>query len=166
MTTRTRTIEWSDPSVNLRNADGKSGLEFLRTMVDGSSPNAPIGKLLEIGFVEVREGYARCDGTPTEALCSALGWVHGGYASTLLDTVMGAAVMTMCDAKTAFTTSQIGVHFTRTITPRTGPMMAEGRVIHIGKRIATADATLKDREGTLYAHGTSTVMLFERPTAR
>lgn len=38
-------------------------------------------------------------------------------------------------------------------------MKAEGRLIHAGKSTAFIEADLKDEEGTLYAHGTSTCML-------
>jgi acyl-coenzyme A thioesterase PaaI-like protein len=32
------------------------------------------------------------EGSPTEAVYNPLGFVHGGYAATLLDTVIGRAV--------------------------------------------------------------------------
>jgi acyl-coenzyme A thioesterase PaaI-like protein len=36
---------------------------------------------------------------------------------------------------------------------------AEGRVLHFGRRIATAEARLLDHEGVLLAHATSTCMV-------
>lgn len=165
MTKRSRTYEWSDPALNVRAVEGRTGLEFLRTIVEGELPNAPIGVLLDFRLTEAREGYARIEGTSSESVCSVLGWVHGGYPSTLLDSAMGCAVMTVLDAKTAYTTTQLGVCFTRTITPDTGLLLAEGRVVHRGKRAATAEGTLKDRAGNLYAHATTTLMLFERPSS-
>jgi acyl-coenzyme A thioesterase PaaI-like protein len=35
----------------------------------------------------------------------------------------------------------------------------EGKVVHLGSRVATAEAHLVDREGALYAHGTSTCLI-------
>ncbi len=37
---------------------------------------------------------------------------------------------------------------------------AEGKVIHLGKRIATAEGRLLDSAGKLYAHGTTTCLIF------
>jgi len=37
---------------------------------------------------------------------------------------------------------------------------AEGRVIHRGRTTATAEGHLRDREGRLYAHATTTCMIF------
>jgi acyl-coenzyme A thioesterase PaaI-like protein len=51
---------------------------------------------------------------------------------------------------------------TRGISPDTGLVIAEGRVIHRGRRLATAEGTLRDAKGNLLAHGTTTCMLMER----
>jgi uncharacterized protein (TIGR00369 family) len=90
-----------------------------------------------------------------------MGHVHGGYACTLFDSAMSCAVMTTLDATTVCTTSQLAVHLTRAVTVATGPVIAEGRVVHRGKRLATAEGTLRDRAGNLLAHGTTTCMLLD-----
>ena len=41
-----------------------------------------------------------------------------------------------------------------------GPVRAEGRVIHAGKQIGTADGKLYDAEGRLYAHASTTCLIF------
>ena len=38
---------------------------------------------------------------------------------------------------------------------------AEGRVIHCGRQLATAEARLVGADGTLYAHATTTCLVFE-----
>jgi len=48
----------------------------------------------------------------------------------------------------------------RAITAETGPMTAESRVLHRGRTMATAEAYLRDAAGKLYAHGTTTCMIF------
>ena len=88
--------------------------------------------------------------------------VHGGVACTLLDSAMGSAVMTTLDEKTGYVTADVVVHLTRAITARTGPIVAEGRVVHRGSRVATAEGRLTDREGRLLAHATTTCVLLER----
>ncbi len=40
-------------------------------------------------------------------------------------------------------------------------MRAEGKVIHCGRQLATAEARLVGADGTLYAHATTTCLVFE-----
>lgn len=41
----------------------------------------------------------------------------------------------------------------------TGPVQCEGRVIHVGSRVATAEGRLTDSAGKLYGHATTTCLL-------
>ena len=43
---------------------------------------------------------------------------------------------------------------------------AEGRLIHAGRQLATAEARLLGPDGTLYAHATTTCLVFEMPAAK
>jgi uncharacterized protein (TIGR00369 family) len=163
MTTREKTIQWSDPLLTVRAADGRTGLELLRAIADGTVPQPPISAVLDFKLVHADEGTVRFEGVPSEALCNPMGQVHGGFACTLLDSAMSSAVMTTLDARTAYTTAQLAVHLTRGITPEMGTVIAEGKIVHRGRRIATAEGWLRDRSGALLAHGTTTCMLMERP---
>ncbi len=53
-------------------------------------------------------------------------------------------------------TVETKVNLTRPITRETGKLRAEGRLVHAGSRIATAEAYVTDAAGKLVAHGTST----------
>ena len=165
MPTRQRTIQWSDPHLTVRAADGRTGLELLRAIAAGEVPQAPISATLDFRIVHADEGLARFEGITSEALCNPMGQVHGGFACTLLDSAMSSAVMTTLDAQTAYTTAQLAVHLTRPITVDTGLVIAEGRIIHRGRRLATAEGSLRDASGALLAHGTTTCMLLERARA-
>ena len=46
------------------------------------------------------------------------------------------------------------------MTKDTGPVRAEGRIIHRGRTVATSEGDLKDASGKLYAHATTTCMIF------
>jgi uncharacterized protein (TIGR00369 family) len=85
--------------------------------------------------------------------------VHGGIAMTLLDSAMGCAVQTQMPAGGAYTTLEAKTNLVRAITSETGPLRAIGKVVHAGKRIATAEARLQDPSGKLYAHATSTCIV-------
>jgi uncharacterized protein (TIGR00369 family) len=73
---------------------------------------------------------------------------------------MGCAVHVTLPAGAAYTTLEVKVNLVRAITTTTGLLRAEGRVIHTGKRMATSEGRLIDSAGKLYAHGTTTCMVF------
>jgi uncharacterized protein (TIGR00369 family) len=161
-TVRTRTVAWEDPLIAAR-APEMSGLGFLRAIARGDLPAPPIALLLGFELVEVQEGCAVFGLTPDEYHYNPIGVVHGGLACTLLDSAMGCAVQSTLPAGTGYTTLEIKANLLRPLTMKTGPLRCEGRVIHVGGRTALAEARLVDAHGTLYAHGTSTCMIF-RPT--
>lgn len=159
---RTRTFGWSDPLLTARGARGKSGLEFLRAILEGEIPAPPISATLAFDLVDVEDGVTRFRGAPQEFHVNPMGQVHGGYAATLLDSAMGSAVMTTLDKDTGYTTVELSVRLTRPVQANAGHVVAEGRVVHRGGRIATAEGRLTDEEGRLLAHGTTTCLLFPR----
>ena len=162
MSERTRTITWEDPRPAARAAREMSGLARLRAMAAGELPGAPFGAVIGMRLLEVREGEVVFALTPGEEHYNPMGTVHGGVAATMLDSAMGCAVLSALPAGSGFTTLELSVNFVRAITADTGPLRCEGRVVHIGSRIATTDGRLVDNDGRLYAHGTSTCMVLRR----
>ncbi|MBL8343011.1 MAG: PaaI family thioesterase [Rubrivivax sp.] len=142
------------------------GLSMLRAMQEGRGPTAPIGHTLGFLLVEVGEGRAVFQGTPAPAYFNPMGGIHGGWYATLLDSALGCAVHTLMPAGRAYTTSQINIHLVRGIGPQVQRVRAEGQVIHCGRQMATAEARLVGPDGTLYAHGTTTCLVFDLPPAR
>lgn len=137
----------------------RSGLDVLRGMINGSLPQPPISKALGFKIVEASNGAAVFVCTPQHLHYNPIGSVHGGLAGTLLDSAMGCAVMSTLDAGTGYTTLEYRVHLVRGMADKTGPVRAEGRIVHVGRRIATAEGRLIDANGTLYAHGTTTCLI-------
>jgi uncharacterized protein (TIGR00369 family) len=159
---RARTVTWEDPMTTARGASGRTGLLFLRAILDGTIPPAPVQATLGFDLVAVEEGLARFAMTPGEHLYNPMNGVHGGVACTLLDSAMGSAVMSTLDANTGYVTADVVVHLTRPITSGSGRIVAEGRIVHRGSRLATAEGRLEDAAGRLLAHATSTCILSPR----
>ena len=101
-------------------------------------------------------------GHPDESVYNPIGTVHGGYAATLLDSAVGCAVHSVLKAGQGYTTLELKVAYHRAMTKDTGPVRAEGRVIHAGRRAAFAEGQLTDAQGRLYATATSTLLVFDR----
>jgi uncharacterized protein (TIGR00369 family) len=138
-----------------------TGLEFLQRMASGEFPAPPIGQGMGFGLIKVERGEVIFSGRPTAAHYNPLGTVHGGYAATLLDSCMGCVVHSVLPAGTGYTTLEIKINYVRALTDKVPLVMAIGKIIHAGRRAATAEGRLVDEKGTLYAHGTTTCLVFE-----
>ena len=137
-----------------------SGIEALSRVVAGEYPAPPIAERMNFALVEVGEGRAVFRGLPGEQHLNPLGTVHGGWAATLLDSALGCAVHTTMAIGEAYTTAEFKVNLVRPITPKTGEVVCEGRVIHRGRTLAVSEASLKDGAGKLLAFGTETCSIF------
>jgi uncharacterized protein (TIGR00369 family) len=140
-----------------------SGFEFIVGLSEGRFPRPPIANLMDFQLVEVELGRVVFTATPGEQHYNPLGSVHGGYTSTLLDSCMGCAVHTRLGPGQGFTSLELKVNFVRRVSADTGPVRAEGKVIHFGGQIATAEGRLTDEGGRLLAHGTTTCLIFRLP---
>jgi uncharacterized protein (TIGR00369 family) len=163
MTDRERTIAWQDPMPTAAAARQLSGLELLHGMRDGKFPAPPIMATLGYDMVEISEGRAVFSIVPAEFHYNPIGVVHGGVSATLLDTAMACAVHSALPAGSGYTTLEFKVNFVRGVTTRTGRVMAEGTLVHLGNRMATAEGRLLGEDGTLYAHATTTCLIFGPP---
>lgn len=140
---------------------GKTGLEVMNAMLQGQVPYPPIAKTLGFSLIEVSAGRAVFQGTPGPAHLNPMGTIHGGWYATLLDSALGCAVHTMMPAGRGYTTAELSVNLVRAIGSKAQRVRAEGKVIHCGRQLATAEARLFGPDGTLYAHGTTTCLVFE-----
>ena len=138
----------------------RNGLSFLTEMIAGILPQAPMCATLGFHLVEAKPGFACFEGLPEGRHYNPIGTVHGGFAATLLDSALGCAIFSTLDKGEAWTTLELKLNMVRPITADTGLIRAEGRLIHRGRTVATSDGTLKDSAGKLYAHATTTCMIF------
>jgi uncharacterized protein (TIGR00369 family) len=161
MSERTRTVEWEDPVAAAAAGQGLSGRDYLERLLAGEIPPPPIARLLGMDLVAIGEGSAVFALRPGEHLYNPLASVHGGVIGTMLDSAMSCAVHTLVPAGRGYTTAELKINFVRPITRETPLVRAEGRVIHPGRQLATAEGRLVDESGRLYAHGTATCLIFE-----
>jgi uncharacterized protein (TIGR00369 family) len=157
---RRRTVHWDDPSGSAEAAGRLAGLPFLEAIRDGRLPAPPVSRLLGFALTEVEAGRAVFECEPSESHYNPIGSVHGGVISTLLDSALSCAVHTTLPAGAGYTTAELKVNFVRPVVTGTGRLRSEGRVIHAGSRLATAEARLTDAAGKLYAHAVGTCLVF------
>jgi uncharacterized protein (TIGR00369 family) len=121
---------------------------------------------LQFTLAEVGPGRAVFRATPGAHAYNPIGVVHGGYAATLLDSACGCAVHSTLAPNQGYTTLELKVAYHRAITSDTGPVEAIGTVVSGGRRVAFAEAQLRDAQGRLLGSATSTLLVFELPPAK
>ncbi|MEM7797864.1 MAG: PaaI family thioesterase [Chloroflexota bacterium] len=160
MDLREHTFQWKDIGPSLEAAKTLSGLEYMTAIMEGRLPAAPIAAPFGMALTKVSEGHVVFEATPAEYHYNPLGTVHGGMAATLLDSSLACCIHTMLPAGVGYTTLEIKVNYIRAMTAKTGPVRCIGTVIHVGRTTATSEAKLLDSTGKLYAHGSTTCLIF------
>ncbi len=154
---RVRSFAWEDPLASVELGAGLSGLEVMQGIITGAIPPPPIARLLGMSVLEVEQGRAVFALEPAEWMYNPIGSVHGGVAATILDSCMGCAVHTTLGAGVGYATTDLQVRYLRSMRAGEGRVLAEGRVVHAGRRTATAEGRLflEPDETTLLAHGST-----------
>jgi uncharacterized protein (TIGR00369 family) len=158
---RRREVAWQDPLVGAALSLEMSGLDYLRAVADGTADSPPIAALLGMGIERIDPGSVTFWLDVGEHLYNPIGSVHGGVFATLLDSAMGCAVHSMLPAGRAYTTLELKVNLIKALTLDTPRVTARGEVISSGRRIATASGRLEGPDGTLFAHATTTCLVFD-----
>jgi uncharacterized protein (TIGR00369 family) len=137
-----------------------NGLDIMQALLEGRFPYPPIAETLDFFLVQVVRGQAVFQGTPLVKHLNPMGTVHGGWYATLLDSAVGCAVQTMLQPGQGYTTAELSVNLVRGARLDGGPLRAIGTVLHCGRQLATAEGKIVDAEGRLYAHATTTCLVF------
>jgi uncharacterized protein (TIGR00369 family) len=133
----------------------------MRAVIGGTLPPPPFAMLLDFAIVEVEQGRTVFAMEPAEWMYNPLGSVHGGIVATILDSCMGSAVHTTLEAGVGYATTDLQVRYVRVLTSASDRVLAEGRVVHRGRRTATAEGRLLTKsDETLLAHATTGCVLF------
>ena len=140
---------------------GLSGIELFQATLDGRLPAAPISATLDFLLVHAEPGLAIFQGRPGLAHYNPLGTVHGGWFATLLDSAVGCAVHSTLPVGKGYTTLELKLNIVRALTDKVPLVRAEGRVVHGGNQVATAEGRLVGPDGRLYAHATTTCLVFD-----
>lgn len=145
---------------------GRSGMDVLGGIFAGALPSPPIGATMDFLPVHCEAGVAIFQGRPSERHYNPLGGVHGGWFATLLDSAVGCAVHTLLPPGRGYTTLELKLNIVRGLSAAVPLVRAEGKVVHMGRQVATAEGRLTGPDGKLYAHATTTCLIFDADAAR
>ena len=87
------------------------------------------------------------------------GIVHGGVMATLIDTATFWSAFLRLPEDDGLVNIDLKLNYLKSIV--SGVITAEGRCIRAGRSISYAEASVMDKEGSLIAHGTSTLMVLQ-----
>ncbi len=145
---------------------GFSGLQAMQAMLRGEIPPSYISETMDFIMIAANEGEAIFQGTPQVKHLNPMGTVHGGWYATLLDSAVGCAVHTMMTPGRGYTTAELSVNLVRGAAVGKEPLRVIGKVLHCGRQLATAEGRIIDAAGKLYAHATTTCLVFEMPPTK
>lgn len=117
----------------------------------------PFGELLGLEILEAEDGVASVRLALDERVRNRRGVAHGGAVASLLDSALGAAVISAIEPREWCGTLQLSIQY---VAPaRRGPLTAAGRVVRRGRRVAFAEGEARDARGRVVAgaHGTWTI---------
>ncbi len=137
---------------------------MIKTALDQITPPAS-AKLLGWQLLDARpsDGWLKVGFDGKKEFCNPAGFVQGGLLTAMLDDTMGPAAFIMTDGKFYTTTISLTVNFLASAKP--GPIIAEAKVIQLGKTIAFMEGRLTAEDGTLIATATTTARLLEAARA-
>ncbi|MGQ0647749.1 MAG: PaaI family thioesterase [Gemmatimonadaceae bacterium] len=147
-------------TVPLKEVLGQPGVEFLKGISAGRYPMPPMAAVIPMAPLEAEVGRVVFRALSEARFYNPIGSLHGGYASTLLDTAMGCAVHSTLKAGEGYATLEIKIAFHRPITPETGELRIEGTMLSRSGRVGSAEGRLTNSRGDLFASGTTTCLIF------
>lgn len=136
-----------------------TGLERMRHFEEHADERFGIAKFLGYDLERVDTGEVVLRYAPGSEHLNLISTIHGGVLASLLDTVMGCALMTMLDAGEQHTMIDLHTKFLRPVAPDSEPLQIIGRVDHRGRRQCTMSGKIVAPDDKLCATGTATAMI-------
>jgi molybdopterin converting factor subunit 1 len=131
------------------------GYERFMELVGNQVPRLPgYVELLGMRPLSAEPGHVRMEFTASEQFLNPAGVVQGGFITAMLDDTMGPAAIAQLGPGHFAPTLELKVSFLRPVGP--GRLVADGRVVHMGKSVAFLEGSLADEEGNLVATATAT----------
>jgi uncharacterized protein (TIGR00369 family) len=117
----------------------------------------PFGEHLGLEVLEAADGVASVRLQLGNEVRNRRGVAHGGAVASLLDSALGAAVISAIAPHEWCGTLQISIQYSD--PARHGPLIGTGRVVRRGRRVAFAEGEVTDARGRTVAraHGTWTI---------
>lgn len=136
-----------------------TGLERMRHFKEHADERFGFAKFLAYEIAQVESGEVVLRYEPLAEHMNLIGTIHGGVLASLLDTVMGCALMTTLGAGERHTIIDLHTKFVRPANLETSPLKIHGLVDHRGRRQCTMSGKILTPNDKLCASGLATAMI-------
>lgn len=138
------------------------GLAYVRAL-DADRP-MPMAEHFAFRITALESGLVSATATPSTAHYNPFDVAQGGFAGTVLDIALGlVSISVLTGDATSVGTTDLSVRYLRPIFAATGTLAIHASVLHLGRSIVVAEATLKDAGGKLYASAQSNSLIVRTP---
>ena len=137
-------------------SEKKPFLELVRRMIAGEVPAPPVGELIGMRIVEVAPNRAVFEMDAERRHANPMGTLHGGILCDLADGALAMAWASELVEGESFTTLELKINFLKPVWQTR--LRAEAHVIRRGKTVGLVACDVRDANGDIVAHATSTLM--------
>jgi uncharacterized protein (TIGR00369 family) len=157
-----RTYEWETTDAGQDFLTRMPGIEYCRRVLRKEYPASPIFRTMGIEVDSIDPGASSLTMQANAYLMHGRGILHGGALSTLLDTAMAWAALSIVPQGGSCATIHLTVDFVRPVPEGSGSILAEGRVVNAGRRVVLLEAKATVTGGKLVAGARSTCLISDR----
>ena len=120
--------------------------------------DSPYFSLISMKMCDIGSGYSVFGIDIENKHLQPFGFVHGGVFSSIIDAAAFWAVYcNLEDQNTGMTTIDLKLNY---LAPAaSGKFIVKGRQIKLGKTLGYAEAEVRNEQGKILSHGTSTLMV-------
>ena len=133
----------------------KANVDF--EVLKESANRIPMYQLLGMRVEEARAGYSRFRLPFRHEITQPMGIMHGGALATVADSAVAIALWGLVGMDKIFTTIEMKINYIAPVS--SGEVIAEGNIIHCGRRTAVGEVTLTDSDGKLVGKCIATYMI-------
>jgi uncharacterized protein (TIGR00369 family) len=133
----------------------KANIDF--EVLKESVNRIPMYELVGMRVEEVRAGYSRFRMPFRHEITQPMGIIHGGALATVADSAVAVALWGLVGMDKIFTTIEMKINYIAPVA--SGEVIAEGTIVHCGRRTAVGEVTLTDQSGKLVGKCIATYMI-------
>ncbi|GAA5317359.1 MAG: hypothetical protein AseanaTS_25640 [Candidatus Pelagadaptatus aseana] len=142
---------------NWTNEKHLTGMERLKKF-EAQENRSGMAENLGYTIEHIEEGRVIYHYTPKDRHQNLIGSLHGGILASLIDTAMGAAVMTKLGASEFHTMTDLTVKFIGAVRDDNEQLIIEASVDHAGKRMFATEGTIKNKDGKIIARSVASAI--------
>ncbi|WNO11150.1 PaaI family thioesterase [Teredinibacter sp. KSP-S5-2] len=142
------------------NVSDMNGLQLMKAMANREIPLPNIANIVPMLDGQAARGKMSIRVRANENHLNSQNAVHGGFASTVLDTAMACAVHTMLNSNSGVCTIDLSLKYVKPI-PVDMDLYAEGQVDEMTAQIGFASGRLRDDDGNIYVTASTSCMLLK-----